>query len=121
MWTQFWDMYSGGSTKEGNYDKIYIEAPEEEAKLIFYNRFGHDPEDIGCSCCGENYSIDEKETLEQLTGYHRNCKYDGEKYVEEPDTYYNSSKLKDYKTVEEYCKQDNVLVIKKEEIKDNER
>lgn len=37
MWTEFWDMHSGGGQKE-KWAKIYIEAPEEEARVIFYNR-----------------------------------------------------------------------------------
>lgn len=71
-WTLFWDMHSGGDTKE-SWEKIYIEASEEEAKLIFYNRFGHNPERVSCTCCGEDYSIYESETLEQASAFHRNC------------------------------------------------
>lgn len=73
MWTLFWDMHSGGGTKEGNYDKIYIEAKEDEAMKIFYNRFEHNPNRVSCTCCGEDYSIDEYETLEEASGYHRHC------------------------------------------------
>ncbi len=32
MFTQFWDMHSGGSQKE-EFAKCYIEAPENEAKI----------------------------------------------------------------------------------------
>lgn len=71
-WTHFWDMNSGGGSKESQ-SHIYIEAPETEAKVIFYNRFGHSPERVSCTCCGEDYSISEDESLAQLTGYHRNC------------------------------------------------
>jgi hypothetical protein len=52
---------------------VSIEAPEEEAKVIFYNRFGHNPERVSCTCCGGDYSISEEPTLKRLTGYHRNC------------------------------------------------
>lgn len=72
MWTAFWDMHSGGGLKE-KWSKIYIQAPEDEAKLIFYNRFGHSPERVSCTCCGEDYSIDSGEDICQLTGYHRSC------------------------------------------------
>jgi hypothetical protein len=72
MWTQFMDMHSGGGLKE-NFQYCYIEAPEEEAKLIFYNRFGHDPERITCTCCGDDYSIMEFETLQEATAYERKC------------------------------------------------
>ena len=42
MWTQFWDMNSGGGQKlEWKY--IYIELPEEEACKVFYNRFDRNP------------------------------------------------------------------------------
>ena len=45
MWTHFWDMHSGGGQKE-KFGHCYIEAPENEAKVIFYNRFGHNPERV---------------------------------------------------------------------------
>lgn len=73
MWTRFMDMHSGGRSKE-KYDKIYIEAPEDEAKIIFYNRFGHNPERVSCTCCGEDYSISSEEDLAQLTGFDRNLR-----------------------------------------------
>jgi len=50
------DMHSGGDLKE-KWQYIYIEAPEEEAKVIFYNRFGHNPNRVTCTCCGKDYSI----------------------------------------------------------------
>lgn len=72
-WTLFWDMHSGGGLKEAPYSKIYIEAPEDEARVIFYNRFGHNPERVSCTCCGDDYSIDESSTFKLASGYHRNC------------------------------------------------
>ena len=45
-WTNFHDMYSGGGLKEKPYTYIYIEAPEVEARTIFYNRFGHNPDRV---------------------------------------------------------------------------
>lgn len=69
-WTRFMDMHSGGGSKEP-YNYIYIEAPEEKAKVIFYNRFGHSPERVSCTCCGEDYSIYEYETLEEASKYDR--------------------------------------------------
>ena len=74
-WTLFWDMHSGGCTKEDPYDKIYIQASKEEAKVIFYNRFGHNPDRVSCTCCGSDYSISESPTLEDASGFHRNCRY----------------------------------------------
>src|SRR5688572_7477224 len=74
MWTQFWDMHSGGGAKEKPFEKIYIEAPADEAKVVFYNRFGHNPERVTCTCCGEDYTVDSHESLARLTGFHRNCR-----------------------------------------------
>jgi hypothetical protein len=75
MWTQFMDMHSGGGTKEPPYQYIYIEAPEDEARVIFYNRFGHNPECVTCTCCGDDYSITESKSLLQATGFERGCAY----------------------------------------------
>ena len=61
-WTQFWDMHSGGSLKE-QWQYIYIEAPEDEARVIFYNRFDHSPDRVTCTCCGEDYSVSEDADL----------------------------------------------------------
>ena len=132
MWTCFWDMHSGGRTKEEPYEKIYIEAPEAEAKVIFYNRFGHNPERVSCTCCGLDYSISEAKTLAQASGYHRHCQYDGKKYVEKWDDsilkYCNTEQEKEFHrnrdrhmTVKEYNKQKDVLVIRASEIKAEER
>ena len=74
MWTRFMDMHSGGGQKE-KWAYIYIELPEDEAKVVFYNRFGHNPERVTCTCCGEDYSISSKESLEQLSAYDRNCEF----------------------------------------------
>ena len=120
-WTSFWDMHSGGSTKEKPYEIIYIEAPAAEAKIIFYNKFGHNPERVSCTCCGEDYSISERISLDQATAYHRNCRYD-EKingYVEEPDLYSGGNGK--IMTVAEYLKEKDVLVIYAKDIKDSER
>ena len=118
-WTLFWDMHSGGGTKEYPYEMIYIEAPIDEAKVIFYNRFGHNPERVTCTCCGEDYSISESDTLEQASGYHRNCLWDKEtkKYLEKPDDRYKCNIM----TIEQYEKQENVLIIRESDIIYSER
>ena len=67
-------MYSGGSRKT-DYDLIFIQAPMWEAIEIFEERFGQDPQHTTCSCCGENYSIDTHDSLEQATGFHRGGRY----------------------------------------------
>lgn len=119
MWTQFYDMHSGGGSKE-KYELIYIEAPQSEAEIIFYNRFGHNPNRITCTCCGNDYSISEDESLAQLTAFHRNCDYDSslKQYVEKPNTRYGNNQLI---SLNDYIKQEDVLVIKSEEIKSDER
>lgn len=118
-WTLFWDMHSGGGSKE-QHEKIYIEAPEEEAKIIFYNKFGHSPDRVSCTCCGSDYSISESDSLEQASGYHRNCEWskkDGG-YIDNPDTSENAS---EFIPLEKYSKQKDVLVIYAKDISDNER
>lgn len=150
MWTQFWDMHSGGGTKEPPYDKIYIEAPEGEARVIFFNRFGHNPERVTCTCCGDDYSIDESPSLKRLTGYHRGCRTletprgpDGrymndlkdewfqEHYYLEPGeeveaerrgfTVSDRTPWEGYQTLEEYVAREDVLVIYAKDIKPEER
>ena len=116
MWTKFWDMHSGGSQKE-KWDKIYIEAPEDEAALIFYNRFGHNPHRVTCTCCGSDYSIDSHESLAQLTGFQRNCAYDKNKYIEKQATKFFGG---DYMTLDEYIALPTVLIIHADEIQDSE-
>lgn len=143
MFTLFWDMHSGGGQKE-KWSKIYIEAPIEEAVKIFYNRFGHNPERVSCTCCGGDYSIEEFETLEQASGYHRGCRlayFKNDKeipesegfifrigkgkpkgvtsgYIEEPsDKNWN----KKYQTMTEYVKNKDVLIIYEKDIRANER
>jgi hypothetical protein len=141
MWTTFWDMHSGGDQKE-KWGMIFIEAPEEEAKIIFYNRFGHNPERVTCTCCGEDYSISENDSLEQATAFHRGCRYayfkDGKEismsegwqpgkgtlpgvwagYIEESDS---KPSFHEYKTLEEYLKSGNALAIYEKDILPKER
>lgn len=105
-WTQFYDMHSGGRTKEEPYNRIYIEAPEREAKVIFYNRFGHNPERITCTCCGEDYSISEYNSLCAATKYDRESGWGGRK-----------KKL----TLAQYRQQKDVLIIRAVDIRSEER
>lgn len=118
MWTRFMDMHSGGGSKEKPFEYIYIEAPEAEAKVIFYNRFGHNPERVTCTCCGDDYSIYEEESLEQLSAYDRNCRYEAStrQWVEEIGASYRP-----YESIEEYKKREDVLIIPASEILDSER
>ena len=120
MWTQFWDMSSGGTQKEPWHD-IFIEAPVEEAKTIFYNRFGHNPDRITCACCGNDYAIYYGDDIAQLTGYHRGCAWNSlsERYVEEPSRDHRGGR--GMMTLAEYEAQEEVLFIRAEEIKPEER
>ena len=73
-WTRFMDMHSGGGQKL-EWPRIYIEAPEEEAKRVFYAMFERNPDRVTCTCCGPDYSTDEDVSLEQATAYDRGCDY----------------------------------------------
>lgn len=133
MWTHFMDMHSGGSTKVKPYQHIFIEAPEAEAKVVFYNRFKRNPERVTCTCCGEDYSIREYADLAQATAYERGCDYtyidsDGAEKTED-DWYALPRERRDeltgrylerkarrfayreYVALEDYMKRDDVLFI----------
>ena len=64
MWTRFQDMHSGGGRK-CDFDIAYIEAPESVVKAVFEHRFGRDPNNVTCDCCGDDYSVWEFATLEE--------------------------------------------------------
>jgi hypothetical protein len=123
-------MSSGGSRKE-KWDKIYIEAPMSEASSIFYSRFGHAPSRVTCTCCGEDYSVSESDTLEEASAYHRNCPYyrspdkkEGgyfEQSEEIPAGWTASPRFGEYIPLEKYIWQDSVKIIRADEIKDEER
>lgn len=118
VWTSFWDMHSGGGQKE-KWSKIFIEAPQAEAEVIFQNRFGHNPYRVTCTCCGDDYSVDEHETLEQATGYHRGCAYgkDEKGYIEKP----SGESWRKYMTLEEYFATEDALAIYEKDILPDER
>lgn len=67
MWFRFKDMYSGGYPKIDESDTILIEAScEDSACWIFEQRFGSDPFEVGCECCGSNYSLSCDESIDNL-------------------------------------------------------
>jgi len=120
-WTTFWDMHSGGKLKEPPYNQIYIQAPEKEAIAVFYNRFGHDPNRITCTCCGNDYVIDEEDDIIKASGFHRGCECTDEGYIEEPSTDYP---LHEFVPIEEFLENPAKyysLLIYDEDIKDEER
>ena len=122
MWVLFWDMHSGGGSKE-DWQHIYIEAnSKEEAKIIFYNRFGHNPDRVSCTCCGQDYSISSAETLEEASAYHRGCHWDDKKkkYIEEK-TKEKYSFNQDYIPLNKYIKDDAGHFIFAKDIKEEER
>lgn len=131
MWTRFMDMHSGGGTKVKPYEYIYIEAPEDEAKAVFFNRFGRNPSRVTCTCCGDDYNIEQYATLKEATAFERNCDYEGDKYVERQEPRKIGIRercgtaVSDpwglYVTVEQYVQRPDVLVIRKKEIKASER
>ena len=143
MWTQFMDMHSGGGQKL-DWSYIYIEAPEKEARAIFYNRFGRNPERVTCTCCGDDYSITESETLQEASAYERGCAFvyrrpDGticdrsegfvpgkgqtpgytSGYEEMPET--DRRYQRKHWTLDEYREKDGILIIEASDIKDEER
>lgn len=107
-WTEFWDMHSGGSQKE-RFHLCYIEAPESVACVVFYNRFGHNPHRVTCTCCGSDYSVSESETLEEATSYHRGGQWD-----DTTNTRVGGSPL------EEFFVRDDVCILRAENIKPEE-
>lgn len=127
MWTQFMDMHSGGGLKVPPYEYIYIEAPEEKAIEIFEKKFNRNPFNITCSCCGEDYSTNEKLHLDQLTGYERGCLHIGSiesgiyRYIEKGDTIPEGWQLRDqafrpkYIPLDEYLKQPHIKVVYRED------
>lgn len=136
MWTIFMDMHSGGRQKL-DWPYIYIEASKEEAMSVFYSKFGRSPERVTCTCCGEDYSIDESETLEQATAYERGCTWysappkKGERFSKEgrylekdepiPEGWVTDgfSSFRKYQTLEEYLP--TVKVIYTNEITEPDR
>lgn len=113
-WTKFWDMHSGGGTKVGSYDTIYIQASEDEARRLFEERFGRSPDHVSCSCCGEDYSVSEYDTLAEATAFRRNAEIadDGSEVVSRY-TYPGSNNKPRGRLIplDEYLGQPDVLVL----------
>jgi len=77
VWTYFRDSHTGGRIKLSVLDSmgksheiedIYIEAPKAEASVVFFNRFGINPEQISCTCCGDDYMIDDEANESYIDG-----------------------------------------------------
>jgi len=79
------DMHSGGDQKL-DWPYILIEAPENEARSVFFSRFGQSPDRVTCTCCGKDYSVSESESLEQAMASFLSWRWDkpSKRYVPEP-------------------------------------
>jgi len=91
-WVQYHDMNSGGGRKEW-FRYLLLEVPAESnegarrvADSVFYAAFGHSPERVSCTCCGEDYSIDVYSSLADATAYQRGLrcviKKEGGRYID---------------------------------------
>lgn len=77
--TRFMDMHGGGNLKTP-YTHIYIDAPLNKAVEIFTDTFKRNPNDVTCTCCGEDFVYDEYPSLEEATAYDRKCEWLNGKY-----------------------------------------
>lgn len=140
MWTRFMDMHSGGGTKlviNGQKKQlIFIEAPEDQAKAVFYARFGHNPERVSCTCCGEDYSIQSEDTFVQASAWDRGCEYvesielrNEGRYIERgqpiPEGFqpsrFSAPVAREYRTVTEFLQDPEIFVIPADSITVDER
>lgn len=78
-YTRFMDMHSGGFLKTP-YTHIYIDEPLGEAVKTFKDLFKRDPDNVACTCCGEDFTYEEYSSLEEATAHDRECKWSGKKY-----------------------------------------
>jgi hypothetical protein len=69
--TRFMDMHSGGKLKTP-FTHIYVDAPLDKALNIFKDTFKRDPDNVTCTCCGEDFVYEEYASLEEATAY--DCK-----------------------------------------------
>ena len=111
--THFKDMHSGGRAKT-RYENIYIEASQSDAIDFFKSWFNRDPSRTTCSCCGQDFSIRSYNSLEQATGYDRNCVYEDGRYIEKPKSYYSNSP--ELLTVDELLDKDSVAFFSQSDV-----
>ncbi|MBD3176982.1 MAG: hypothetical protein GF320_17550 [Armatimonadia bacterium] len=65
-WTHFYDSYYMGCEKDKK-THIYIEAGRDEALNVFRHRFGQEPTELDCACCGRRYLVAEHPSLDRAT------------------------------------------------------
>ena len=105
-------------------DMVYIESDIETAVKIFANRFGFNPLEEKCACCGMSYiPHEEYYTLAGATADERGCAfaYDpntGE-LEEEPARRYDGS-LCEYFTLDEYLGESDIAVIYEQHISESD-
>jgi hypothetical protein len=73
--TRFMDMHSGGHLKTP-YTHIYIDEPLTQAVKTFRDLFKRDPDNVTCTCCGEDFVYEEYSSLEEATAYDRKANWD---------------------------------------------
>jgi hypothetical protein len=100
-WTLFWDMHSGGRQKL-DWDKILIQADEGTARAIFQNRFDRDPDNVTCSCCGEDYSVNEESSISQAIGYHLGWHCEKGQYIERQRRWHNGNPDESFRTMKDF-------------------
>ena len=72
--TRFMDMHSGGHQKTP-YTHIYIKESLDKAIKTFKEIFERDPDNVTCTCCGEDFTYEEYDSLEEATAYDRGGKW----------------------------------------------
>lgn len=77
--TRFMDMHSGGHLKTP-YTHIYIDEPLGEAVKTFKEIFKRDPDNVTCTCCGEDFVYEEYDSLEEATAYDRGAEWNDHGY-----------------------------------------
>jgi hypothetical protein len=111
-WTEFYDMSSGGRTKIEPFTQIYIQANEADARKFFQEIFDRHPDHVTCDCCGEDYSVEERKDLLDVTGHDRHCAYSDEekRFIEERRKYPNHPGY-EVRKIEDHIRLPHVLVI----------
>lgn len=100
--TRFMDMHSGGHLKTP-YTHIYIDEPIGEAIRTFKEIFKRDPDNVTCTCCGEDFVYEEYSSLEEATAYDRKAKWNDIKQIYD----YSTAEL----SIEEYFSGNNKAIL----------
>lgn len=100
-------------------DVVYIESDGETAVKVFANRYGFDPCEEKCACCGMAYiPYEDFLTLQEATADDRGCELIADEngvFLEEPIVRYDGS-LAEYQTLDSYLGEPNVAVIYEQHI-----